>query len=181
MEINFQPTVKDYQEFGRSTLLYQIKFLRKHPYLRVSMLLIFFLLPIVACNLFIWEAQTDEMVLINIFTTIVEAIFVLFMVILLTGIMLRFTYKKMAKRHGLFPSTIWLTEEGITTELNNGALKMFCSWSMVDTLYVTKNLYIFVLGNGIGVFFNKEYLQGREPLLMQMVAYSMPGKPVIRC
>lgn len=176
MEITMQATKEDYLEFANIALFGKKKLARRHPYLTI--VLMFLLLGILAVLLVGGKLLPEGpllYVVCGILFFAVSAYALLFIQVVRT----RSAYVKIHQKRAGQLLTIWLTEEGITTAKDNGTQKMFFAWAAVEQLIVSPNLYIFVMEGGTRVFFNKKYVQGQEPWLMQMVGQAMPGRPVM--
>lgn len=87
---------------------------------------------------------------------------------------------KMAVEQNDTTSEITVASEGLSTASRGGNGAVYYRWNMLSKLLIGDRVFVFVMQNGIAIFFGRRFLPVPENEFLQAIAPYMEGKPVIR-
>lgn len=178
MQFYTKPEKEDFIEFGMAVATQKNKLFRKQPILRVCILLLLFC---AAAALFLFLGRKEQGFLKTVAVVGTVASFVgaaLALLLLLVWLTMHSVYSGMYKTNNK-AAVITINEAGLTSALEDGGQTLYYGWDKVQRVLISEHLYIFVMANGVGVFFNRRFVQGQEEALMQLVRLYTPGKPIL--
>jgi len=76
-------------------------------------------------------------------------------------------------------STITIDDAGVRTCADDETQDIFFAWSVIHRVIISDNMYLFHAECGIIIFFNKEFVQGREPELAELIGHNVDESKVV--